>query len=319
MALCVWVGSLAVAATGMLAASASPLQFRPFADTGIPLTDILWTGDRFLYLENTTNTVWAAGPAGAPLERFASMPREVEETRCRLSPGAHGFPRGEIFCHAPDNTIYRISADGSTVAVFAQLPDAAVSDGALAFDTTGQFGYALIAATGRSGGPTPAGGTVFAVSPTGNVRTVGTYAVPGGADELVVAPARFGSAAGNVVLAVDAGNQGTLVVMDPRGRTRTIARLPDGPNPIVVVRRSQGSATAGARPGLYVVDTLSHQVLFAAAPQFASDVGHLIVGTELKGQFWVVQPRRRGFQTRRVATNLTSTSFNLEGATYVSG
>ena len=107
--------------------------------------------------------------------------------------------------------------------------------------------------------------------------------------------------------------------MDPRGRTRTIARLPDGPNPIVVVRRSQGSATAGARPGLYVVDTLSHQVLFAAAPQFASDVGHLIVGTELKGQFWVVQPRGRGFQTRRVATNLTSTSFNLEGATYVSG
>jgi hypothetical protein len=313
-----WIGSLAAAAMGV-ALMPAPLQFRAYADTGILLTDIVWTGDRFLYVENTTNTVWAAGPAGTPLVHFASMPSQVEETRCRLSPGAHGFARREIFCHAPDNKIYRISADGSTVTVFAQLPETSVSDGALAFDTTGKFGYALVAATGRSGGPTPAGGTVFAVSPAGNVLTVGNYAAPGGADELVVAPARFGSAAGNVVLAVDAGGEGTLVVMDPRGRTRTIARLPDGPNPIVVVERSKGSANAGAPPGLYVVDTFSHQVLFAAAPQFVSHAGHLIVGTELKGQFWIVQPRGSGFQTRRIATNLPSKNFNLEGATYVSG
>ena len=57
------------------------------------------------------HTLWAAGPAGTPPMRFASMPRLVEETRCRPSPGAHGFPPGAIFCHAPDNTIYQIDAD----------------------------------------------------------------------------------------------------------------------------------------------------------------------------------------------------------------
>src|SRR5439155_4337550 len=134
-----------------------------------------------------------AGPSGMPLRPFAAMPRQVEETRCRLSPGAHGFVAGDIYCHSPDNKIYRISPDGKTVTVFATLPPAARSDGALTFDTVGAFGYALLAATGRSGGTTPGGGSVFAIDPRGTMRRVGSYHTPGGADEIAVAPASFGS------------------------------------------------------------------------------------------------------------------------------
>src|SRR5438034_898522 len=118
------MGMLAVAliaATPADGVGPGPLHFRVYADTGIRLTDVVWTGSQFLYVENTTNVVWVAGPAGAPPRPFASMPTEVEETRCVRSPGAHGFPVCGLNCHAPDNTIYRISADGASVEVFARL------------------------------------------------------------------------------------------------------------------------------------------------------------------------------------------------------
>jgi hypothetical protein len=297
----------------------TPLRFRVFADTGLRLTDVVWTGSRFLYVENTTNSVWAAGPTGAPVRAFASMPNEVEETRCVVSPGAHGFPPHDLFCHAPDNTIYRINADGSSVAVFARLPDSSVSDGAIVFDTVGRFGYALLAATGRSGAAEPAGGGVYAVDPSGAVRPVGRYPGPGGADEAAVAPARFGSAGGQLVLPIDAGNKGTIVLMDGKGRTRTIASLPDGPNPIVIVSARPQHTRATIPAGLYVTDTNSHDVFFAPASQLVRFAGDVVVGSELKALFWVVRPRGRGFQTLQVPAAVPGGSFNLEAATYVAG
>ena len=297
-----------------------PLTFRAYADTGIPLTDVLWTGSRFLYVENTTNAVWQADAAGAPIAPFASMPREVEETRCVLSPGAHGFPAGAIFCHAPDNTVYRISRDGSSVDVFARLPETATSDGALGFDDVGKFGYALIAATGRSGAAEPAGGTVYAVGPDASVRRIGDYAGPGGADELVVAPARFGTGAGNVVLTVDPGaDSGTLVMMDAKGVTRTIARLPTGPNPIAVVRSAPKRPRTSPPPGLYVTDTNTHTLWFTPASRLARYAGDLVVGGEAKPLFWIVEPRGRGFRTFQVQARVPATGTSFEGATYVRG
>ena len=296
------------------------MQVRVFADTGVRLTDVVWTGAQFLYVENTTNRVFAAGPQGSPVRLFASMPSLVEETRCRLSPGAHGFAAGDVYCHAPDNTIYRIGADGS-VTVFAKLPDDSVSDGALAFDTVGRFGYALVAATGRSGAAEPSGGDVYAIDATGAVRHVGSYPGPGGADEIVVAPARFGNGAGQVVLTVDAGSRGALVLMDALGRTRTIASLPDGPDPIAVVAAPPRHPRASPPPGLYVADTGSTDVLFVPAAQLAPYVGDIVVGSEAKGLFWVVRPRPhgRGLQTLLLPTSLPAATYDLEGATYVAG
>src|SRR5262249_50694207 len=109
--------ALAVALQAGAGTSATPtLQFRVFAQTRIALTDVLWTGSRFLYLENTTNEIFASGPGGKRIQHFASLPDVVEETRCRLSPGTHGFPAGFVYCHSPDGTIYRLSSSGKDVA-----------------------------------------------------------------------------------------------------------------------------------------------------------------------------------------------------------
>jgi hypothetical protein len=309
-----------VAAGTAAAAGPRPVQVRVFADTGVRLTDVVWTGAQFLYVENTTNRVFAAGPAGSPVRLFASMPNLVEETRCRLSPGAHGFAAGDVYCHAPDNTIYRIGADGS-VTVFAKLPDDSVSDGALAFDTVGRFGYALVAATGRSGAAEPSGGDVYAIDAAGAVRHVGSYPGPGGADEIAVVPARFGNGGGQLVLTVDAGNRGALLLMDALGRTRTIASLPDGPDPIAVVAAPPRHPRASPPPGLYVADTGSTDVLFVPAAQLAPYVGDIVVGSEAKGLFWIVRPRPhgRGLQTLLLRTTLPAATYDLEGATYIAG
>ncbi len=295
------------------------IPFRVFAHTTLRLTDIAWTGRQFLYVDNTTNRVAAAGPAGSPLHPFAAMPRQVEETRCRPSPGAHGFAAGALYCHAPDNKIYRISPDGATATLVATLPHAQRSDGALTFDTVGAFGYALLAATGRSGGATPRGGSVFAITPRGQVRRIGDYRTPGGADEIVVAPARFGAAGGDALLAVDAGKSGSLVAMDARGRTRTLLALPDGPNPLVVIAPGQTPSTGAARPGLYVTDTLSHNVFVAPAAALTPFTRDIVVGSELHGIFWVVRPQGRNVTATRLPTTLAGHSYNLEGALYVAG
>lgn len=310
--------ALLLATGSAVGAKPAPVTFRAFADTGIALTDVLWTGSEFLYVENTTNAIWSAGPAGAPLTPFATLPHETEETRCVRSTGRNGFSPG-VYCHAPGGTIYRIPLQGGRPVAIATLPDTTTADGALAFDTVGKLGYALIAATGRSGAGTAPGGTVYAISASGAVRTIGSYAGAGGADELAVTPARFGSGGGQVLLTVDAGSTGTLVLMDARGRTRTIARLPDGPNPIAVITKAQRTGAIPVPGGLYVTDTASHDVFFAPATQLERYAGDVIVGSEQKGLFWIVQPRGRGFRTFRLPATLPGTSFNLEGATYVAG
>lgn len=298
-------------------AGSGVLRFRVFARTGIRLTDIVWTGQRFLYIANTTNRIVAAGPAGKPYTPFARMPRQIEETRCVTSPGNHGFPRGYLYCHSPDNKIYRISPNGKTVRIFAVLPHSPRSDGAITFDTEGAFGYALLAATGRSGATTPRGGTVFSITQRGRVHRIGSYANAGGADEIAIAPAAFGSASRQVLLTVDAGHSGDLVAMNARGHARTLLYLPDGPNPIVALTRNRVPLTGAAHPGLYVTDTLSHLVYFTPSPALQPFTGAVVIGSELHGYFWIVRPRGHGFAAQRLTTNLTRPSYNLEGAIYI--
>lgn len=292
------------------------LHFKVLARTGIGLADVVWTGNGLLYVENTTNTVWSAPPAGTPLTVFASMPRLVEETRCRVSPGTHGWEAGAIFCHAPDNTIYRIAPDGHSVTVFAKLPESSISDGALTFDTGGAFGYGLVAATGRSGATTPSGGDVYTIDASGAVRHVGHYAGPGGADEVEIAPPRFGVAARAALVPVDAGPTGRLVAMSADGKATTIARLADGPNPIAAILSTP--MRGGVRAGLYVTDTLTTDVFFAPASELRGYAGDVVVGSEIKGIFWVIRSRGRGYEALRVPTTLRAGHYNLEGMAYVS-
>jgi hypothetical protein len=305
------------------AARRPPLTFRVITKTKQKLDSIVWTGKQFLYVQNTTNTVWAAPPAGRPLHKFATMPRLVEETRCVLSPGTHGFPPGAIFCHSPDNNIYEISPDGATKTVFASLPAPypPAADGALAFDSVGRFGYRLLAATGRSGGLKPAGGLVYAIDSHGQVQQVGSYAGPGGADELVIAPHGFGSVAGDALLTVDAGpSGGAVTALDPSGRRRSIATFPLGPDPIAAIPKlpSGTKGTVAPLPGLYVNDDKTGYTYVAPAASLARYAGDVIVGTEApRALFWILEPRGNGFAEIPLRDNLSSGT-SLEQAIFVS-
>ncbi len=313
---------LAGCATRGQAPSTPTLRFDVVTKTTQKLDSLVWTGRQFLYVQNTTNTVWAAPPAGHPLSLFATMPRLVEETRCILSPGSQGFPPGTIFCHSPDNKIYEISPNGSSVTLFASLPAPypPASDGALAFDTVGRFGFRLLAATGRSGGPQPAGGLVYAIDSQGQVQSVGNYGVPGGADELVIAPGRFGSVAGEALLTVDAGASGAVVAMDSTGRTRTIATFPEGPNPIAAIPELlRGTGSTGLPlSGLYLNDDLTGYTYLSPAASLAGYAGDVIVGAEARAQFWILEPTGNGFTKVSLRDNLPAGTYSLEQAIFVS-
>jgi len=313
---------VALAAPSAAASERPTLHFKVFARTGIRLTDVVWTGSRFLYVANTTNAVSAAGPAGTPVRKFASLPKMSEETRCVASPGGHGFPAHRIYCHTPDNKIYQLSPNGKRGSLFATLPNTSQSDGALAFDTVGRFGYQLVAATGRSGHAKPAGGAVYTIDATRHVRFVGNYAGPGGSDEIAIAPRHFGAVAGWALLGPDPGaSNGAIVAINPSGRTRTLANLPTGPNPIAVIAPGRRSA---APAGLYLADTNTRTVYFAPAAQLAAYRGAVIIGSELGADFWILRPRGTRFQLLKLASELdpvlrAPTTYNLEGASYVPG
>lgn len=305
-----------VSVSGSAAASTPSLQFTVFAHTDLPLGQVRWTGRKFLYVAENTGEIETAGPRGAHSRVFARFTPGGEETRCVQAPAAF-WPAG-IYCHTPDNRILRIAADGTSATQLAELPGAEPSDGALAFDTSGRFGHALLAATGGSSSD---GGQIFAVQANGSVQAVASYAGPGGADELVIAPRQFGSASGRLLVAIDQdGVSGRLVAVDRDGTVTMVATgLDPGVNPIAVVLRSPPSRPASApAAGFYVADTPSQSVLFAPAQELEAWVGSVLVGTEKTGMFWLIRPRPGGgFAVVPVQSDLPRVAYNLEGATYV--
>jgi hypothetical protein len=299
-------------------AGSPKLRFHVFARTGVSVDGIVWDGTRFVYVQNTLNRLFSVPPAGLPLTLFATLPKRVEETRCVLSPGTHGFPSGVLFCHDPNHRIYEVDAAGHA-ALFAVLPGPSTpsSDGALAFDPVGRFGYALIAGTGRSGNAKPAGGSVFAIDSAGHVRTIGAYQEPGGADELMIAPAGFGTVGGDVLLTVDAGStSGTIVAMSPDGKSRVLVSLPGGPNPIVALPRVLGGTGGSAQAGLYVTDDETDDVYLAPAAELSALAGKVVVGAENSGAFWILEPAGSGFRVVKVPVNFKG-KHSLEAAIYV--
>jgi hypothetical protein len=206
--------------------------------------------------------------------------------------------------------------------VFATIPETDKQDGVIAFDTLGDFGYAMLVTTG---GPAGDGGTVYALDPNGGLRRVGSFPGPGGADNIELAPAQFGTASRELLIAIDydpgtgAAGAGRVLAMRPDGSVRTLVNLPEGINPIAVIGR--GDAPRGnAAPGLYITDAKSTNVYFLAAAVLATRYPNtVIVGTEKTAHFWLVRPNTKGFAQLRLHGNLeaTSASWNLEGAEYV--
>ena len=95
--------------------------------------------------------------------------------------------------------------------------------------------------------------------------------------------------------------------------------LSAGPNPLVALARGQTPPAGAALAGLYVTDTLSRDVYVAPATELAPFAGAVVVGSELRGLFWVVRPRGGGFAAVALPTTSTGAHHNLEGALYIGG
>lgn len=308
-------GAVAAAATAAVPSAPGPvIQVRAFADTGLRLGDVVWWGDRFAFVEETTGEVRTGSPRGTALQHLATLPKAVEEFRCRTAPAGHGWDATALYCHSPDNRIFRIGRGGK-ISLFATLPETAASDGAVAFDTVGRFGFALLAATGRSG-ETLQGGAVYSVRPDGSVERLFAYSGPGGAENALVAPAGFGSQAGSLLLTVDAqAKGGRLLALDPAGRETVVAAvIGDGLNPLAAIPRATKGAPAA---GVYLSDTLSHTVFLVPAAALARFAPGVLVGAEQRGWLFVVTPSGTAYRTLRLRTTLKAPKLNLEGATSV--
>ena len=159
---------------------------------------------------------------------------------------------------------------------------------------------------------------MYSIDAHGHVQHVGRYAGPGGADELVFAPRRFGSVAGDALLTVDAGaSGGAVVALDPSGRTRTVATLPIGVNPIAPIPKlpSKTGRTRAPSPGLYLNDDNTYMVPAASLTRYAGDV---IVGTESpRALFWILKPKGNRFAEIPLRDNLPAGT-SLEQAIFVS-
>jgi hypothetical protein len=310
---------LALAVAVPASADGPALSFSTFSQTDLPLGEVTWTGSNFLYLGENLPQIEAADATGAGVRLFATFPNGIggEEVRCAVPVLAY-WPAG-IYCHLPDNRIYRIALDGSSMTQIAQLPGSLVSDGALAFDSSGRFGYALLVATGWSDSD---GGEVYAVRKDGRVQDIGSYPGPGGADEIAIAPVKFGTASGQLLISIDQdAKSGQVLAIDRKGNVQTVATgLGNGDNPIVTIPPVPKTRPAGSpAPGLYVADTNSMAVYFEPEPVLAPYAGDVLVGSELGSDFWLIRPTAdgKGFVTQHLSVQLPDGNPNLEGTAYV--
>lgn len=300
-------------------ASAPTLHFTTFAHTDLPLGQVTWTGREFLYLSENLGRIEAANANGSSVRQWAAIDQGGEEMRCSVPPNLY-WPEG-VYCGTPDNRVIRFTRDGASFTELARVPGIDNSDGALAFDTSGHFGYALLVATG---GSSSSGGNVYAIRRDGRVQSIGPYPGPGGADEIAVAPVKFGSASGRLLLSIDQDHiEGRVLSIDRKGNVTTIATgLGNGLNPIAVIPPPSRKARPAGAPaaGFYVADTLSQDVLFAPAGTGAAALppSTVLVGTELTGQFWLIAAKPGGgFDVSPVTTDLPARAWNLEGAEYI--
>jgi hypothetical protein len=314
--------SLSTVIGGYSAQAATPsgpmLSFHVFMRTNVPLGEILWTDNAFIYDGESRQTLYTSNPDGSRFRVFATVPKNGGEMRCIPSPARYSFAGNVIFCHASGGQIYQVSEDGKTVTQFSAIPSAHGSDGGLTFDTFGMYGHVLLASTGGS----DAGhGAVYAITANGKIRLVGDYAGPGGAERLSVAPRDFGPVSGEVLLPIDQhDHHGRLLAMDPRGRVRTLVTgLTWGLDPIVPLTAGLPTRSGGAAPGLYLADWESHDIFYAPAGDLQPFAGTIFLATERHGYMYVLRSTGKSYRLLRLSTNLHAPNYNMEGAVYISG
>lgn len=162
-------------------------------------------------------------------------------------------------CSFPIDTTYAIEPSGSpgVIAVerngrvhrFADLPSRARPNG-ITFDSVGRFGYRLLISSAQGGGT-----TVFAIDCHGTLRTI-TDDAPVFEGGIVVAPASFGSFAGDLITP-DEGS-GRIFAVAPNGRTTLVVRSPIPSGPDIGVESAGFVPPSFGRQGMaYVADRFS--------------------------------------------------------------
>jgi hypothetical protein len=302
--------AVAVLSASAAAAVSPHLNARPLVKTTLPLGDVVVTDGHVLYIAEHTGQIEVGGLDGSRPKPFVTLPREGEEVRCVSSPPNTRFAPG-LYCHTAANNIYRVTPSGR-VRLFARLPERRTSDGALAFDTSGRFESALLAATGRSNDHH--GGGVYAIDAQGVVVKLGSYPGPGGAENAAIAPRGFGTASGELLLTTDTpSREGRLVAFGPHGHARVLAVIRgDGLNSLAVLPPRWG----GRRSGVLVADTLSRTAWFLPGQQLRRYAGDVLVAAELRGWVYIVEPGHP-YRAIRLETNLTRSHYNLEGAAVI--
>jgi hypothetical protein len=307
----------ALVAVPAAAPAAGPtLHVTTFAHTDLPLGQVYWTGREFLYASENLGTLETSDAAGTVFRPFAAFDQGGEEMRCAVPPNRYWLEG--IYCHTPDNRIVRFGSDGSGPTLLARVPASGNSDGALAFDDVGRYGYALLVATGGSASD---GGQVFAIRKDGRVQPIASYPGPGGAENLAIPPSTFGAIAGACLLSIDQDSvSGRLLAIDRKGKVTTVADgLGNGVNPLVVIKASPKVRPTGSpAAGLYLADTTSKQIWFAPASQFSGFTrGAVLVCTEVgaQPQCWIVLP---SLSVVTAPNDLPQRAWNLEGSAYVS-
>ena len=171
------------------AAAAPSLHFTLFAQTDLPLGQASLDRPRVALERGEPRPDRGRRRDGR--ERRSRSPRSTRAARrCAAPCPRTRSGRTASTATRPDNRIVRLTATARTDAARDGCRRARTPTARLAFDDVGRFGYALLVGDRRLGLD---GGQLFAVRKDGRVQTIGAYPGPGGAENIAVAPAKFGS------------------------------------------------------------------------------------------------------------------------------
>ena len=221
-----------------------------------------------------------------PFSAISGFTNEVKIATVR-SGGAGGFTTGELFTgNGVAGQIARISPDGTSVLnPWVTLPgELGLMRGSLHVDRTGVWGGDLIVVT------TEPQGNVWRVTSAGSptlIATTNTHL-----EGLTTVPndvAKYGPWAGKILAGAE--GQGRIYAIATDG-TVTFFQLGINPEDIDIIP---------ANENFYGVDFAEGKIKGAAASEFASMVGDVLIAQE-GGQLWHVKWNGVGFDTEVIAT-----------------
>ena len=276
-------------------------------------------GSGFLYLPRTSARSRPPTPPARTSRPFAthSGPRRRGD-RAAPCPSTRLWPDG-VYCHTPDNRIFRLARDGSSLTQLAQLPGERQLRRRRSSST--RPAASATRCSPRRAARRRTAASVFAVRQDGRVQTIGALPRPRRRRDSITSPRRASAAPrACCLLSIDQDSvSGRVLAIDRQGAPCRRSRAASGTAPTRSSsipprrrRRPPGAAAGSLRAGHEHAD-----VYFAAAPQLQALRRQVLVGTELPASFWLDPADGHGFGRGSSGDRPAAASLNLEGAAYV--